>query len=706
MPNSIVPVPMLGGVNLLDAPRRIGDQELIRSQNMAPVQPGHMQTRLASGYFGKYAMFGGGKVANFLVSPFEGSLFGAIVRKESSPSRTTLTAVVDNGDPVAIGPEDLRKPALIAFQNKIYCFPGYSGNATGYVISSVSPDVLYTPTTFAFNGTGNSDLRPHVVGIYRNRFVYGNFGPGFESSLVMSDRFDPATVGNSVLAANGRNFSVGAGDGDRIVAIVEIMQTAVGSPAESACLVLKEYSAWLLTGEPNLVADGDLDFADFKVNRISFESGCSSPETVVTTPYGVMWTGPDDVWSFSTGQLPVRVGTKIRPWLQATPADKRFLWCAGYFNGFYRIAGFSPGYGPVDTTPCNEQYWLDLRNGPPQDFRNAAWYGPQIYNFHYTESGIQTQIGMSNMSLDRKKNREQYLYFMGGDSGLEIFTVDASPSERDAPAADVTVVQQTADEIETQLWTKVYDYGAPVQRKLYQGAELDVVSSIATRVYWDLILDEGREVSTGNTEVLGPIDFEADIDQADVELLTQENQAILLHPSVSSRYLGKTHQLKIYSQAGYEIIEGVNDTLEIAFSATNGADPDIIFSAFTGNQIVLTPGRYVSATQLAAHINVLIATALTPFSLICAVGYNGTTGTIDFTPTTGFTGVGGVLIGPHVSLETTYRLLSMLGFNPAGSYQGFPGVATSGDPIYPTRAPIWEFDTLALKIRLVNRRPQ
>ena len=88
------------------------------------------------------------------------------------------------------------------------------------------------------------------------------------------------------------------------------------------------------------------------------------------------------MWLFPQGQgIPFRVGSYIRAVLKETPAAQRYLWHAAYHDGFYRLAVISPGQGPNDNSPCGEQWWLDLRDGPPRPHEEARWYGPMIYKF-------------------------------------------------------------------------------------------------------------------------------------------------------------------------------------------------------------------------------------------------------------------------------------------------------------------------------------
>lgn len=99
------------------------------------------------------------------------------------------------------------------------------------------------------------------------------------------------------------------------------------------------------------------------------------------------------------GGQPVRVGTKIRPALEATPTGLQFLWHAAYHDGQYKLALFSEGLGPSDTSACDEQWWLDLREGIP-NAADARWMGPQVY----VQSSSDYK-GTWNMRVDTRQGR-------------------------------------------------------------------------------------------------------------------------------------------------------------------------------------------------------------------------------------------------------------------------------------------------------------
>lgn len=711
MPNTIIPIPLTGGVNLLDHPRRIADNEVVTAQNIVPVVPGVFRKRPAMSIAKSDFAFAGGTGApiNMIMSPFLGAVMGAMVLEDPGAFRFGLRALVAGADATTIGTfGNLYKPALIAWNNNIYCFPGYNGNATGYVIPSTSTG--FDTSTFAFSGAGNVALRPRVVALYRGRFVYADFGPGHESSVVFADASEPDVIGDDALAANGRWFGVNRGDGDRVVAMVEIMQTVVGSAAESALLILKEHSAWLLTGEPE-ETDIAIDIFDsMKVSRISTDAGCSSAETVVNTPYGIFWAGHEDVWFFAQGQLPIRVGTKIRPALGYTPAPDRYRWHAAYLNGFYRLAVFSQGANTAahnETTtgynkpaPCDNQWWLDLRNGAPQDFRQAQWWGPQIYTGETTsgtpDPNLVIESGTYSMAPERRPGQPPALYTMGIEDSEYMYQIDGSNSIFDQ--------DRLACPILFELLTKEYDLGEPMVGKLFQGAELDVRTNFETSIRWKYILNGGAVVSDEYSELCEiPAGFIVGVDQLGVTNLAQTSAAKLLSPGDLVRPVGQTVQLKLYDvmdEPTVTIEAGVSDSITV--TCGDGAFEDYVATA------TLTPGTYTLsnfityvASQLLAALNLAGAGVFTFTGSQTAAGY------------TQFTIGNGAWADPVFAFDTlngssddsSVVVLGYLGV-PHGTYLlGVPSGATTSLPNLDFGLASLEFSGFNLKLRLIPRRP-
>jgi hypothetical protein len=262
--------------------------------------------------------------------------------------------------------------------------------------------------------------------MYVDRFVFGDCGPGYESYIGFADRgLEPdsngvlAPIGDNFLALDGRRVQIGTNLEDRVTALVPVMLSAAGDPSKTGLFVLKEYFASLVTGEPNQTTDSGDVAGSISIADIQFKCGCVGMQTVAYTPYGVIWAGPDDVWLFEGGNVPRRLGTKIRSILQQSPPNLRYRWHAAYFNGFYRLAVFSEGQGPSDDSPCGEQWWLDMRHGPPQDSDSAAWFGPMTYKVPKSSITSPTMLmtdttvtGTWTMAVDERSDTEQALVGM------------------------------------------------------------------------------------------------------------------------------------------------------------------------------------------------------------------------------------------------------------------------------------------------------
>lgn len=420
-------LPLLG-VNLLDDPRAIDDRELCYAQNTFPVRPGVLSKRLGMKNVEPLPVTAFPKVTQVLACcspPFESgikiiwasrgydpvsNLLQNTTIYWSAPGKDALGTLLD------LGCVTRGRPTFVPYNNRVYVFPGYPFNIAGKyfnvdAIGNVRLD------TFEFAGTNNSDLVPNVAGIYKERFVFGDFGPGKESAIVMADIADPATIGNN--AYTDRRIEVGSSNGDRLVAFKEITQGDVGNPTSAALLVLKEYSAHIITGEPLLTTESGKVWGDANISRINYDCGCASAETVCTTPYGTIWAGHDDVWFFAKGSLPIRIGSKIRPRLLGSPAGGRYLWHAAYFDGIYRLACYSPGRGPADITGFlsdpedtslpDEQWWLDLRGGPPQSHKDAQWWGPQIFKRRYLYYSANSIANNAPMVVDKRPGQDPAL---------------------------------------------------------------------------------------------------------------------------------------------------------------------------------------------------------------------------------------------------------------------------------------------------------
>lgn len=608
---SLQPILPLGGVNLLQDPKRIADNELVESTNMAPVVPGVLSKRkglslVQGSILGTYYA----KSFSFPVS--EVGVAQLIVANPFSLSApTNIFGADDSGGYLFTSNFGTRVLATssITLGGKLYLFGGYPCTVPGKMIykdATVSGGLACVP--FTWDDPSNT-FSPSVAAVYRSRAVYGNLGLGYENYIVFSDRFLPATIGTDVLLGNGRSVQIGDSDGDRIVALVDVMLTAVGSPAQSALLVLKEQSAYLVTGEPNETTDSTDPFGDLTINKFNFTCGCSSANSVVRTPYGLLWASLDDVWMYDGGQLPRRVGSKIRKALGYSPAAQRYRWHAAYFNGFYRLAVFGQGQVQNDDVPLTDQWWLDLRDGPPQSHVDARWWGPQQYTILTGPSGVVT--GTSTFAVDVRPGRESALY---GCEQVGIFTVppgatppaqlttmlgivayDTDDGRDRAEDATLNPSDFAGTEIVSSLTTKMFDMGDPIVEKLFQQMEASVEVMGITRVYNDVTLNGGAQSETQTALVLptGIVLDESTLDGPSV--LDQQDQPVKFDPDPLTRLNGRHHQYTLRAVATNEVIAGYNDVFYFSFDQTV-VSGEFLFQA------TLTAGSYTSLNLLMAEV--------------------------------------------------------------------------------------------------------
>lgn len=612
MPVQTIPLDFSGGVNLLRDPRRILPNQVTYAKNLFPKRSGMLSTRGVAQYAYHYIDAGLGAVnqpTNFAFSPDTDLRYAYTFMADS----TTHYFSAGNGHTPSYAESwtqepNSHRPVLFPYNREIYCLPGQivgvredGKNVIGFVAygygSAAIGEVYYSTSQ-------SVDLPPKVMGLYRNRFVLANFGTGYENALVIGDPYNAGAVGplavpTDFLSDNGRFLRVGAA-GDRIVAVTEITQTEVGTPAQSALLVLCEFSAYVITGEP--LASGETPdpvsgyAGDSQVNRVSYDCGCSSAQTVVRTPFGTIWAGPDDVWMFATGSVPVRIGKNMRSALAQTPAHKRWLWHAAYHDGVYRLAVASPGQGPDNYDTMGDQWWLDLRDGPPRSDDEARWWGPQQYRIckaYLDESpvagtyimvtdtrvGVQPALyafhtGIYSGSLEIKGLILTQLDVPGAyDSAMNYMGANGEESETD-------IARELDNELEFELITAEMDFGDPMVEKLLLGVEINLWNSEVLELDSEILLDGGRAYDTQQLQV-DQKGFILGVDGVETRG-SREFQSVLLPMDPDSRMLGKTIQFRLYSVAGWPVpAEGINSEVVTRLDTNN----DVMTSS-------ITPGFY------------------------------------------------------------------------------------------------------------------
>lgn len=692
------------GVNLLDDPRRIRDDECVYAKNLVPFTKGLLGKRPGSRMLGTLPSASyQGKVVAIAQAPFTGANYVQINKFETGFHILLTDLGTSYVDIEIVLRQIAYAPALVGYLRKMYVFPGYPCT-TNYVVDQVG--VTESP----FLGTNNG-ISPAVACVYRNRLVYGNFGPGFESRLLFADPYNPMLVGNDVLAANGRSFDIGPDDGDRIVALVEVTQTAVGSPASSVLLILKENSAYILSGEPNYTTDTSELLGDTIISKISYDCGCSSAQTVKTTPFGTLWAGKDDVWFFAAGSLPVRVGSNIRPVLEASPASMRWQWHAEYFGGFYRLALFAPGQSPNDKANLAEQWWLDLRDG----VELIRWWGPQIYNSNNLDSGtgllVAGEPGLQFMFQAKAPGSSARLLGVTGYTAASAvgststFLLELDASEpRDGgldhalpsyATPDITWSDNMGTEVLYELKTKEYDFDSPYFNKLLRGVKVDFWTSITQYLKAAVILNGQPSSAAELSAVVETSGLIMDADQVETEIGRTFQEKYLIDSDTN--LVGKTIQLKFYDEAGY-VISDSNNALAIFVAAP-------VFLYYTAT---LTNGHYATLKDLLDHLcaRILAATGLNATHDVLGAGPSNRSTTITINHTLNvsyrFATAGGSVT--ESDMRKSRALMSMLGWDvSANTANGIPQVSST--PVYYKRAGSLEISNLEVDLRTFEREP-
>lgn len=707
-----IPLGLTGGVNLLDDVRTIRDDQVRKAQNLVPTTPGILAKRKGLGFHQHLFNMLGHPIA-FTLPNFPSTLAAIIGvrRMEDSgslaPSKnTTIYAATgidtDPYEEYDAGLITTGRPCFVHFNEKTYCFFGPPVVNNGIVIEEYIPNSTGVRIRELDFGSGNSNITPAGACVYRNRLAYW-----WDNMIALSDTNDPETVGADLTAANGRAFSPGQRDGSKIVACQEVMLTAVGTPAETALLVLTERGGYLITGEPNETADATPPIGDLTVNRISIDVGCSSRETLVTTPYGTIWAGPDDVWLFAQGQVPVRIGSNIRPALQATPADKRYLWHAAYHDGFYRLAVFSQGRGPDDDDPPDDQWWLDLRHGAPRNSDEAMWWGPQRYR-QAIDSDTDTPYGVYPMCVESRPGKESLLYGVmqhlvvaAGPTlewPLRLVSFD-SPNHRDICLDLSTEVTDDKhgtynSEIYIDLLTKAYTSVAhqqsdPLVDKMLQGVEVNVMNERHMRLKCQLIGDEGLTVEECYSD-LAPRTFLPGVSLLDSARVSRYSQNAWLRPDSSTRVNAKAWQLRLYDD-GVWVVDDNNDAVVISHSTAGTVT------------VSLTQGAYdkswaASGSRLLTHI----ATQLTTESGITFTASATAAGLLQLSAASGTWEL--LIDESDADQLKCKRVMSSLGFNTDPPLSGAnPVVATESSFI--TNSGGLEIGAMIAMLRAFRRRP-
>jgi hypothetical protein len=688
-----IDVEVEGGVNLLDSPSKLRDNELRKSQNLVPGEDGMLRKRPKLGWAANAGL-------PILVPPLSPVAFAGPVSQEApyfvallwaDSSNQLIFAEFDGVGgsstfTVVSGATTQPYGILFNFGNNQYLF----GNDPGVEFRKTYDGVAVLP--FSFAGTGNDNLYPRVVGRYRSRVVLANFGAEFKRHLLFTDNFDISIVGDSALTS--RSIFVGD-DGDEIVAVKEI--TTTGDRLRPSLLVLLKHSAFVITGQPNQTTDSSSFFGDMEVTRLPYNSGCASAATVAVTPYGTIWAGLDNVWMFRVGQGIVPVGAKIRPVLQNTPPDLFFKWQGAFFDGFYRLAIFSEGQGPTEISYLGEQWWLDLEDDSkaPSGDVGAAWYGPQIFNQMRDSSTV--NAGTGPFAQDTRPGRNNALFGLE-QSMLDTNTVVTLASyATESGTKDDTYTEVTENlvppgtEILMYLQTKKYGLdkkNAPLL-KVFRKGEVVGMPMQESRITFEGTV--GPYVDTIHKYV-NPFGFTTDVDQLDEETLAEKIQTFAFWPDPATRRSEADVSFRVYDTAGIVVSEGYND--EFALQEL-GSPAEVVR---------LTPGLYTDVKAFLDHLVTMMGgyshnlTGSAPYAPLIAITNDVAT---DWQPW--FIGpVSGVT---DAQLRKTRAIAQMLGYDTSVDPALAP-TQTAGAFVPAKRAAIWELHGISGLVQMTGKRGQ
>lgn len=409
-----------GGVNLNAAARAIRDDQLAWAENVFPSKDGIAYKRpgitavrsaiIAADGYQCFAFAKADRVTGFdyvahlyrqsdLHHILVASSFAEINGSFSNSVAIDLGVLTKNAQAPAIFINYRRRIiAIVPEIEGFYHLVPKTGSAIDYewvkATFAFSPRDFTPSAAVAFDQTQAIPLLPKIAAVYKGRMRYFNFGPGYGHSMASADyasnthlniREFPlwALVGSNILDYNARRIDIEALAGLDITAAVEVSLRSVTKPLDSALLVMTENKGVIITGDITQTSDSNandpkLFVGDFVANKINYDVGCVGQAAITTTPFGTFWAAADDVWAlYLNAGEPVRVGTNIKPALLSCPMNSRRHWSMAYADGVLVLSLVKEvsTLSNIDYMQ-KQQWWLDLRRGPPKSAEEARWFGP------------------------------------------------------------------------------------------------------------------------------------------------------------------------------------------------------------------------------------------------------------------------------------------------------------------------------------------
>lgn len=587
MPAERFPISIAGGVNRLQDPLRIQDDEVVSAQNIFPDQSGKPQKRRGAKFAGAIHASSGLLPLNLLFSGVDHARLGWVhldtgtgdayfgIKEDVVPAaHTGLSIKVASG----------RRPQLVNFQGRQYCLHGECpfgapSRPPLYAAYYDTVTLALKVEGVAWEGTGNDDNPPRVAAQYRGRMVYADFSGSWSAPsnetrwrnhLLLSDFESPLTIGDNALTTRAFDLAAYFGS-DRIVVAHEVPLTGGGDPTSTALYIGSATKGILMTGEP--LQTGEVgDYAgDTAFVPLPRGCGCVSAETMVDTPWGVIWASADDVWLWVAGKTPVRVGTKIRPALTSGLRSEQYRWFATYHpDGWYKLSIVGANQGPSENGPCSEEWWLDLRGDIPTSAREAVWWGPMVYRIAVAESTDPAQGHYICATEDREAAAAytfsliSSVYYASGPAALCLVNMEAEQGYDSclnhegeglelvigSPSA-VPIRRAQGNTIDIDIWTKEYDLGDPGYDKLVLGTEFALWANDILALRVDTIVDGGRD-SDIETRVIDQTGFVAGVSPEGTRI-THEYQSVEVDTDPDKRLVGKVFQFHIYDVPGWAI---------------------------------------------------------------------------------------------------------------------------------------------------------
>lgn len=617
MPPTIQKLPFTGGVNQLADQRDIQDTEVVYCTNVVPTTPGRVGKRRGLGVAQSSDVFTGNRKFLAMIRPSpELAKFGVqlITFDETfssngvDPSHLNLvvwvTSTMTTGAMTpAVGVTKTRSwtnygPNLPAFSlaenGRVFCLIGRNSKTTpGAIVQVNASDTAFEVVDW--NADGMNTYGADVTCSYRGRTFFGGLSID-PSKFFISDIGNPGSIAP---VPTDHSFPVNA-SGIPITGATEVLPTATGTQGSSVLLVFSETETYQITGQPGTYSSATANdiVGDMKIGRVHIASGCISARTIATSPYGTLWCSLDDIWLFHVGQIPVRVGTKLRPLLKAIAPEYRYLVHAAYHDGFYKLALPTPGQELNAHTPLGDMYWLDLRYGPPQDFSTALWYGPQQYMV--CDEVLGARIGTKFLFVDSNPGAPNNLLTF--DSVFNGSVTQETPTllqfdvneGRDISSAATTAIQFDGKEIATEILSKEYDFGDDAIDKTYIATEVQAAFTQTVDVQLDAFIDGGTFIDTAD-RIYPQTGFVLGTSVLDTDRLTRQFLTTQVGPSdLTQRFNGKTIQIAMRDRPGY-CVDPAMTTFVFGVGLTY---PGIKYTA------TLTPGYY---PDIVAFCDMLIA---------------------------------------------------------------------------------------------------